>query len=651
MYKHLIRWICSLTFGLMLVHMIVRCKIIYKSYAYTLSNPSLLANVFVASYNDVVYALGIGTMAVLLVYFFRNSRKMLYFLGYGYLALVLLHILIALVNVKAVRILGVPFNYQWLYYSDFLGNNDSKTAILANVSLKFFMQLLALSLVMGITAIMVYYGLGRIFTMFRYKKYAFYSITGFALLYLVAGKAQLANEKLADGLTANPVVAFISSCVSSIESSSNLFTMELPADFEPFPGANEIEQSKARTKLPAAKNAGIQNLILFVMESVPAEYVAGYNPKYDVTPNLKRYLNQSMLFSDIYAHIPSTHNALVSILGSLYPKISYESITQEHPGINWPTISSELHSKGYRTAFFQASDNKFARMNEFLALRQFDKVADYQTIPCNKAEFDSQWEYLDGVDEACMVDAALEWIPKQKANKPFFATLWTMQTHYPYFTSGPEKDYGVEYKDLNRYLNALQHSDAVFGKLMDELERRGLAASTLVVVVGDHGEAFGKHNMYGHASGLYEQNLHVPLLFINPVLYKGQKKAQIGGHIDIAPTIMETLGFTAPQAWQGTSLFDPAHSNRAYFLNPYSDYLFGYRTQDLKVIFNATSNTTEVYNLRKDKDEKYNLAGEIPDFVELSHKRLARWVQYHQQVVQQAVAHSGNKDRNLQKRY
>jgi lipoteichoic acid synthase len=168
--------------------------------------------------------------------------------------------------------------------------------------------------------------------------------------------------------------------------------------------------------------------------------------------------------------------------------------------------------------------------------------------------------------------------------RPFFATLWTVQTHYPYFYSGEEKDYHVNNPDLNRYLNALHHSDQSLGKLMNELRKRGLEESTLVVIVGDHGEAFGRHEQFTHASKIYEENVHVPLILVNKKLFHGQTSEVV---------------------------------------------LFGFRENQFKYIYNATKNTTEVYDLEKDPYETVNLASKhSPAELAKGHKRLAQWIQY-----------------------
>src|SRR5207237_5760195 len=104
----------------------------------------------------------------------------------------------------------------------------------------------------------------------------------------------------------------------------------------------------------------------------------------------------------------------------------------------------------------------------------------------------------------------------KEPGKRFFSVIWTYQTHYPYFFSEKEEKYDDSDPVFNRYLNAVKHSDLVLGNLLSELKRKGLFESTLVVVIGDHGEAFGRHDQTTHASKIYEENLHIPCVFINP---------------------------------------------------------------------------------------------------------------------------------------
>jgi arylsulfatase A-like enzyme len=146
------------------------------------------------------------------------------------------------------------------------------------------------------------------------------------------------------------------------------------------------------------------------------------------------------------------------------------------------------------------------------------------------------------------------------------------------------------------------------------------------VLVGDHGEAFGRHGQTTHASHIYEENLHVPCVFLNPAFSKKEFPG-LGGLIDIAPTILSFLNQPAPAMWQGKDLFTATENDRVYFFASWSDYLFGYREGKHKYIFNATRNLTEVYDLESDPLESNNIVDKVESNIEVTHQRMAGWVQ------------------------
>jgi len=208
--------------------------------------------------------------------------------------------------------------------------------------------------------------------------------------------------------------------------------------------------------------------------------------------------------------------------------------------------------------------------------------------------------------------------------------FWTMQTHFPYFLTDEPRDFGVRNSDLNRYLNALRETDRALGQLLAALEQQQVLDSTLVVVVGDHGEAFGQHGHYVHGVDLYDEEIHVPLMLINRRLFHGETDSTLGGLIDVAPTILDLLGDPLPASWQGQSLFGRDRPGRAYLFTSRSRVLFGYRDAVRKVIYDAGTNTMELYDLQADPGESLNVAGGSPDSVSVARQRLAAWVQYQQ---------------------
>lgn len=160
-----------------------------------------------------------------------------------------------------------------------------------------------------------------------------------------------------------------------------------------------------------------------------------------------------------------------------------------------------------------------------------------------------------------------------------------------------------------------------------------------MVVVGDHGEAFGRHNQLTHAGNIYEENCHVPLLLINPKLFRAQREAVVRGLLDIAPTILQILGYAPVITWQGESLFARNHRARAYFFSPWSDYLFGFREDHQTFIYNASKGSYEMYDLSTDPTETTNLIAARPEPPTEQVLYLAAWVQYQDRLFKRLAAH------------
>ncbi|MBL0359130.1 MAG: sulfatase [Chitinophagaceae bacterium] len=399
--------------------------------------------------------------------------------------------------------------------------------------------------------------------------------------------------------------------------------------------AGESEFNKKNTdSLPTSyasqfKNSRVKNVIILVLESIPAEYISAYDSTLKATPFISSIKDQTVVFENIYAHTPATNKSMFSILCATYPNLTFTTVTKENPGIQLASITSELKKDHYRTLFLNSGDNQFQNAEEFLKYRGFDEVLDFRTNNCGAVFSDKRFsnDKLDGVDDSCLSARFFNWQQKD-TSKPFFAMLWTFQTHYPYFHEGSLVQYDTENPSLNKYLNALHRADQTLQQLVEELKKKQLLESTLIVVTGDHGEAFGRHNQTTHASNIYEENIHIPLLIFNPSLFKGEKISVTGGISDIAPTIFSTLNRPSPAQWQGESLFSLNRRKTVYFFAPYSELLFGFREDNFKFIYNASDKSFKMYDLSLDKYETKNIAGEKTAYLKQANEKLQAWMKY-----------------------
>jgi len=214
---------------------------------------------------------------------------------------------------------------------------------------------------------------------------------------------------------------------------------------------------------------------------------------------------------------------------------------------------------------------------------------------------------------------------------------WTQQTHHPYEPSpvAPVLDFPGDREpspdayDLGRYLNVLHETDGQLARLFDALRVAGAGDDTLVVVVGDHGQAFGyPHDTYLQGRTVYEEDVHVPLLIWFPRRYAtAQRSAVVGGHVDVAPTIAELAGVPPAADWQGRSLFDTEHVPRAYFYVAQDEFKLGVREGDWKYILDVRAGNDELYDLAHDSTEQHNVAVANPERCARLRQRLAAWAE------------------------
>jgi arylsulfatase A-like enzyme len=174
------------------------------------------------------------------------------------------------------------------------------------------------------------------------------------------------------------------------------------------------------------------------------------------------------------------------------------------------------------------------------------------------------------------------------------------------------------------YDGALAYLDAEVGRLLDDLERRGVLRNTLVIITSDHGEEFGEHGHTGHGSSLYTPVIHVPLVVLPPG--DARAAARVARYVslrDVAATIEQAArpasrvmpGTSLDALWRGDSLagVSPAFSevDRLATLPPrYPVAAAGLRSlivEDRWHFIRSQAGAEELYDLSADFLERVNL--------------------------------------------
>ena len=222
-----------------------------------------------------------------------------------------------------------------------------------------------------------------------------------------------------------------------------------------------------------------------------------------------------------------------------------------------------------------------------------------------KEELHSFGRYV-GRDEIQTVDFFIERM--NKAKEPFLGLYFSFTAHLPYFDYGPEyrimKDDG---RTISRYYNNLNLLDHLIKRIYDNLQKQGLLERTLLVIVGDHGQAFGQHHSdnYMHHRYSYNENLETPALLYQPTLFRPKAFEVSTSHIDILPTLLDAVRIQYdPSLFDGESLFQNRLARNYLFFYGHEGSISSLDTHQIKVHYSLKENRCRVFDIKHDPDEK-----------------------------------------------
>ena len=186
--------------------------------------------------------------------------------------------------------------------------------------------------------------------------------------------------------------------------------------------------------------------------------------------------------------------------------------------------------------------------------------------------------------------------------------------------SGPVSD-EMTRQLIHGYYAAASFTDAQIGRVLDELERLGLADDTIVCMWGDHGWKLGDHGSWCKHTN-FEIDTHAPLIFRVPGHKQaGSKVPALAEFVDVMPTLCELAGVAVPEGGEGTSLVptmtDPQRPWKSAAFSQYPrDKIMGYSMRTDRYRYTEWQNkqgeavARELYDHETDPDENVNVAGD-----------------------------------------
>ena len=373
------------------------------------------------------------------------------------------------------------------------------------------------------------------------------------------------------------------------------------------------------------------NLLVITLDTTRADSLGAYGGEGNHTPHLDQLAREGIMFKNCVTPVPLTLPAHASLFTGRTP-LAHQVRNNARYALDprESTLAERLKPAGFRSYAVIAS---YVLLGRFGLKQGFDEYDD------SLDSYKIMNSYNTEITADVVSSRFRDWLSKHKEER-FFAWVHFYDPHEPY---APPKEYrtGPEEKDPKRlYLGEVEFMDHHVGKILDDLKALGLLANTLLVVVGDHGEAFAEHGEKGHAIFCYEENLKVPLiLFHETLLPKNVVVEERVSLIDILPTLLELYDLERGEDLQGRSLV-PYFRPGAKTPPPrplYMESLYGFEELgwapltgivegDMKFI---SLPRPELYDLRRDPRESENLHETRPDLARGLKERLASFISSH----------------------
>ena len=430
----------------------------------------------------------------------------------------------------------------------------------------------------------------------------------------------------------------------------------------------------------AAPAAERPNIIFIMADDHAAAAISAYGSKIVKTPGIDRLAHEGMRFENCFATLSLCAPSRAALLTGKYAHQNGFFRNQDKFDGSQLTFPKVLQSAGYQTALI-GKWHLATQPQGFDYYSILNGQGQYWDAPFLETGAEKPAVVRKGYFTEVVTDLSIEWMEKRDTAKPFCLMIHHKAPHTPHnypvkykklFTGDlpyPEsfaddwsgrdplckatglfsKFANINASDLkgdelgadpilNRsdreaftkwscqtfmkgYYRLVTALDDNVVRLLDYLDRSGLAENTLVIYTSDNGFFLGDHGLY-NKMWMYEQSLRIPLLVRLPGrIQPGSVSGGMVSVIDFASTFADYAGAKIPAEFQGQSIRPllegktPDNWRGAHYYHYYGQFGVpahcGIRTATHKLICyydQPDGPVWELFDLSKDSDELHNLS-------------------------------------------
>ncbi|WP_435196359.1 sulfatase [Natronomonas sp. EA1] len=326
------------------------------------------------------------------------------------------------------------------------------------------------------------------------------------------------------------------------------------------------------------------NVLIYVLDALRADHLSCYGYDRETTPAIDALATDGVRYDQCFSPATWTKPVGASLLTGAYPPTHGTRTREDLFDAEITRLPEILSDENFTTVGFSTMGNVSATLGYDRGFSEFadlykdpDIIAKRRTKSTDTEELEQESASEIALPRAeDLTDRILRWLSPDM--EPFFAFSWSIEPHIPYDPPEDFRDFlDSEYQgsvdgrrkslpnvesdaDINQliglYDGEIQYNDHEFGRIISRLKELDLYDDTLVVVLGDHGDAFNEHGQLTHGHLPYDELIHVPLIIKPPAEHDSPSVIdEIVSLVDILPTVATAVGQTEfPETVQGRPL-------------------------------------------------------------------------------------------------
>ncbi len=374
------------------------------------------------------------------------------------------------------------------------------------------------------------------------------------------------------------------------------------------------------------------DVILIAIDTLRVDHLGCYGYHRNTSPNIDRFVEDSLLFENCLAQASETWSSFASILSGFLPHET-KVIDTKRLLTAVETLPKILQRQGYKTVGVVSNYSLKRQRGWQQGFTIFDDTLDDLELVRSLPERIAERTTNRAIEllEQSYKDPLFMWIHYQDPHGPYtppprFAGLFRNPNQKPrilrvndsvsghagipdYQNLEPNRDF---YHYVNQYDGEIRYADVHFKRLIDALKKFGLYDDALIIFTSDHGEEMGEHNyFFVHGNSLYNSLTHVPLAIKYGKELTG-KRTDFVQHIDIVPTVLNMLGLKTNGRFRGYDLREQKAAKREIFAEVDEWGVEGGKklsvvVDGFKLIYTPEFQQYQLFNLKTDPHEEYDL--------------------------------------------